>query len=436
MNSTLQSLSNCTTATLFLITLSYYVLLFLKPKPKKIEKTFNSLTVVIPCHNEESYIEACITSVQKATFSGLKEILVMDDGSTDTSGKIVAAMPGVTLIKRPHGGKAAALNAALAIATGDLVAVIDGDSEVAINTLEEMKRQLELENTVATSCPNMVKNRQSHVLRWLHIEQLYTALLRSAMVKLNANAINSGMASMFRKKELIDCGGFSELGLTEDVDVAVRLIQKGHQVSFAEGTYAYTNMPTNLPALFRQRIRWMRGQLTVIQKHARLKPSWLDCYTIPLILFSYLQALIMGFFTLVKIATGYNEYFLSHGVIFSLDVALFIFNWISIAGLLQWTLGFFTGANPPLLFDVMLAVSSLLSYALYIWAILKYDRRIDMNHLIPLAFMAPYWWTVFTLQSLTITELFRKPRRNIWTKTSAPRNKIVDCVSQGQSTCG
>ncbi|CAN5519910.1 hypothetical protein BH11CYA1_BH11CYA1_03220 [soil metagenome] len=426
MHPTVRLVTDAMTVAFFLVTLSYYVLLFYKPKRRKTDSSFDSVTVIIPAHNEQRYIEACVESVLKAEYKGHKEIIVVDDGSSDATAAIVSAMverPGIqsltqslTLISQPHTGKAATLNMAIARATGQLVAIIDGDTEIEANALVEMQKDLEQEKTAATTCPIAVKNRDEGVLMWVHVEQLYASLLRSIMTKVNANVINSGQCGMFRKKELVDCGGFSTFGLSEDMDVAIRLVRAGYHLSFTEGTMAYTNMPESFTWFCKQRARWARGGLNNLMRHMRLNTNIIDLYSMPLVVFGYIQALVMGAFTLYKIVEGYIYLYITYGHFFNWRIILFLLEWCSALGMLKWTLGFFTGVNPLTAVNIMGALASLLSYPLFLFAIVKFDRKIDLYHIIPLMFMAPLWWMVMLIQALSLPELFNRNRYNIWSK--------------------
>lgn len=416
MHPAVKIVTDILTVIFFLVTLSYYLLLFYKPKRRKADSAFTSVTVIIPAHNEQRYIEACVQSVIKAEFNGDKEIIVVDDGSSDATAEIVSRIPAVTLIRQAHTGKAATLNMAIARATGQLVAIIDGDTEIEPNALMEMQKDLEQEKTAATTCPIAVKNRDAGVLMWVHVEQLYASLLRSIMTKVNANVINSGQCGMFRKKELVDCGGFSTFGLSEDMDVAIRLVRAGYHLSFTEGTMAYTNMPESFAWFWKQRARWARGGLNNLVRHLRLNTSIIDVYSMPLVVFGYIQALIMGAFTLYKIIDGYFYLYFTYGHFFNWRIIVFILNWCSALGMIKWTFGFFTGASPLTAVNIAGALASLLSYPLFLIAIIKFDKKIDWNHIIPLMFMAPLWWIVMLIQALCLPELFNKERYNIWTK--------------------
>ena len=85
------------------------------------------VTVIIPAYNCEHSIEQCIGSVLSQTVS-TKEIIVVDDGSTDGTGDILKRSDGdIRLIEQENKGQGAARNAGLRVAQGEFVAFLDAD---------------------------------------------------------------------------------------------------------------------------------------------------------------------------------------------------------------------------------------------------------------------------------------------------------------------
>ena len=91
-----------------------------------------SVSVIVPAHNEEATIAAVLQRVRSAV-RGLKEIIVVDDGSRDTTCRRVEelGLAEVRLIRQPRNhGKTAAVRRALREVTGDIVVIQDADLEL------------------------------------------------------------------------------------------------------------------------------------------------------------------------------------------------------------------------------------------------------------------------------------------------------------------
>ena len=403
---------------IFLLTvLSYYALIFIKKRKSKPVHKFSSITVIIPAHNEEKYIANAIESVLSADFNGKKQIIVVDDGSIDRTYEIASKFKknGVRVIKTRHLGKSSSLNTALRYAKGDIIAVIDGDSYIQKDALRMMTKELERKDVVAATGIVKVKNRKKFICMWIHIEQLYNSLMRLLFSKIDANIVTPGPLSIYRRKELMQVGGFSTKGFSEDIDVTIRLIRKGYKIGFAEGAVAETNMPYDTKGFLRQRTRFARGILNIFKRHMQLNTTIIDLYTLPLFLFSYVQAVIMGSFTIYQIVSGYNTYFASKAIYFNLSVLKFFFEWFSIVGFVKWFAGILSGQIPLTFVAIVGIVATLLSYPLFFMAIIKFDRKFDLWHLIPIFFMFPFWLLIMVIYILMAPDYFRK-QYNIWKK--------------------
>ena len=91
------------------------------------------ISVVVPCWNVEPYLARCLESVF-AALPASAEVLAVDDGSTDATLSILESFakdePRLKVVGRPHRGVSAARNAALDMAKGRLVFVVDPDDTV------------------------------------------------------------------------------------------------------------------------------------------------------------------------------------------------------------------------------------------------------------------------------------------------------------------
>ena len=100
----------------------------------------NSLiSVVVPVYNVEQYIDRCITSIEKQTYSHLQIILV-DDGSTDSSGKkcdlLAKGDKRIQVIHKTNGGLSSARNEGIKVAQGEYITFIDSDDFFQPDSIE------------------------------------------------------------------------------------------------------------------------------------------------------------------------------------------------------------------------------------------------------------------------------------------------------------
>lgn len=102
------------------------------------DNTFK-ISIIIPVYNTERYLSRCMISVLNQSYQNL-EILLVDDGSSDDSGKICDAYAEkdnrIKVFHKPNGGQSSARNLGLDNATGDLIGFVDSDDWIEPGTLE------------------------------------------------------------------------------------------------------------------------------------------------------------------------------------------------------------------------------------------------------------------------------------------------------------
>lgn len=100
-----------------------------------------SVSVILTCHNEERFIvQAVESAINQTASSRIKEIIIVNDGSTDGSAEVIAALarrePRVHVLTTAGIGLSSARNLAIRHAAGDLIAILDGDDFWAEDKLE------------------------------------------------------------------------------------------------------------------------------------------------------------------------------------------------------------------------------------------------------------------------------------------------------------
>lgn len=113
------------------------------------------ISIIIPVYNNEKYIEKCICSIQKQTFSDI-EIIIINDGSTDGSGRILRKLEAqdsrILLLKQENQGVAVARNLGVEKATGKYITFVDGDDYLEIDYIEKMYVQAEKNKSDMVIC--------------------------------------------------------------------------------------------------------------------------------------------------------------------------------------------------------------------------------------------------------------------------------------------
>lgn len=99
------------------------------------------ISVIIPAYNEESNIERCLNSLKKQSYTNI-EIIVVDDGSTDNTKKIVKdcakSDSRIKLIEKKNGGQSSARNKGLEIFEGEMVAFVDADDWISSEMFSDL----------------------------------------------------------------------------------------------------------------------------------------------------------------------------------------------------------------------------------------------------------------------------------------------------------
>lgn len=110
----------------------------------------DKVSIIIPIYNTSKYLKQCLDTVSQQTYQNI-EVLLVDDGSTDNSLQICQKYaqqdPRFRVIYEQNGGLSAARNKGVSLATGDLLAFIDGDDYVDVHYIEYLLNSLHKFNT-------------------------------------------------------------------------------------------------------------------------------------------------------------------------------------------------------------------------------------------------------------------------------------------------
>lgn len=226
------------------------------------------VSVIVPAYNEKECIAATVRSLMASEHP--IEIIVVDDGSTDDTAAIVRGLnlPGVRLIRQANGGKPAALNNGIKHARHEIVVMIDGDTVFEPSTVRLLVQPFARPEVGAVSGNAKVANRKKLVGRWQHIEYVIGFNIdRRIQDLLGCMTTIPGAVGAFRRTALLQAGLVSDDTLAEDTDLTMGICRAGYRVVYAPMARAWTEAPSSVGALWRQRYRWCYGTLQAMWKH-------------------------------------------------------------------------------------------------------------------------------------------------------------------------
>jgi cellulose synthase/poly-beta-1,6-N-acetylglucosamine synthase-like glycosyltransferase len=226
------------------------------------------VSVIVPAYNEKECIAATVTSLMAGDHP--IEVIVVDDGSSDETSDIVRALrlPGVRVVRQENAGKPAALNNGIRHARHELIVMIDGDTVFEPSTISRLVQPFARPEVGAVSGNAKVANRTSLVGRWQHIEYVIGFNIdRRIADLLGCMTTIPGAVGAFRRTALRQVGGVSDDTLAEDTDLTMAISARGWEVVYEERARAWTEAPTTLQQLWRQRYRWSYGTIQAMWKH-------------------------------------------------------------------------------------------------------------------------------------------------------------------------
>lgn len=226
-----------------------------------------AVSVIVPAFNVEPYLGESIESALGQTYRDF-EVIVVNDGSADATGSVAeryaADHPGrVIALSQPNRGVSAARNAALAIARGSRIALLDGDDRWAPAFLESQMRILDARPEIAIVTGNAVN--LGGPSDGAPVRPVDPSQTEPELVDILRDETAVFIMSLFRREVVNAVGGFDERFRTnEDYDFWIRAAQAG---------FRFVRNPTPLgfyrrhaPSLSASDIRMLTGIVKVYMK--------------------------------------------------------------------------------------------------------------------------------------------------------------------------
>jgi cellulose synthase/poly-beta-1,6-N-acetylglucosamine synthase-like glycosyltransferase/peptidoglycan/xylan/chitin deacetylase (PgdA/CDA1 family) len=232
------------------------------------------VAVLIPAYNEEKVIVRTIRSVMMSNYKNIR-IIVIDDGSKDNTYRAACdAYPAdiasgrLTVLNKPNGGKADALNYALARTNEEIYVGIDADGVIAHDAITKLVCHFANPEIGAVAGNAKVGNRVNLWTRWQALEYITSQNFeRRALDLFDVVMVVPGAIGAWRTQAVKDGGGYHTNTVAEDADLTMNLLEQGYAVIYEDSALAFTEAPVNMDGLMRQRFRWSFGILQAIFKH-------------------------------------------------------------------------------------------------------------------------------------------------------------------------
>lgn len=232
-----------------------------------------SVSIVVPCYNEEKHIGSTIKKLLQSSYPGLKKIIVVDDSSTDNSYSVIKEFARkysrVLAVRTPRntGCAGGAKNYGLKFVETELVGFTDADSFPNSNAVDRMVGYFNEKNVAAVTSRVLVKNRTKFLERTQDFDYHVIAWSRKVLDYIDSVYVTNGPLSIYRTGLIKKLGGFDIKNLTEDIEITWKLLSLGYQTRMSYSAKVYTQVPEKFKQWVNQRIRWNLGGLQTIVKY-------------------------------------------------------------------------------------------------------------------------------------------------------------------------
>lgn len=244
----------------------------LKGKVKPTD-SFPSISLIVPAFNEEITIKKSIQSLIELDYPNY-EIIVVDDGSTDKTLKIAREFENskVKVIHQHNQGKANALNNGIDNSKGEIIVTVDADTKLKENSLKKISARFAKNKQIGAVAGNVKVIPENSIMNIIQGTE-YTVginLVRKAQSMLGCVMIVPGPIAALKREAIEKVGLFSSDTFAEDFDITMKILEQGYKVEYEDNAISYTDAPKNLEDFMKQRRRWYRGMLQVLDKHRNL----------------------------------------------------------------------------------------------------------------------------------------------------------------------
>ena len=278
------------------------------------------ISVLVPAYNEEVTIVDSVRSLMELNYR-LYEIIVIDDGSKDeTAARLIEAFsmrrverpvhlrlkcrplkavyeaPGtkvkLTLVRKENGGKGDSLNMGINVSRYPYFLCMDADSLLQKDSLKKIAQPV-LEDDCVVAVGGLIRVAQcvemengevvgyhlpANPVTCMQVMEYDRSFLASRILmdQFNGNLIISGAFGLFKKETVVAAGGYDAGTLGEDMELVVKLHvycrnnQQKYAIRYEPNAVCWSQAPTSLKDLMKQRRRWHLGLFQSMVLHRQI----------------------------------------------------------------------------------------------------------------------------------------------------------------------
>src|SRR6266403_667522 len=226
---------------------------------------YPKVSVVICAYNAEPTMRACLTSLQNLKYPAF-EVIVVDDGSTDRTGKIADGFEGIHVIHQENKGLSAARNVGIAASLGEIVAFTDSDCVVDPDWLHYLVATFLQTGLPAVGGPNLPPPEDSVVAAGVAASP--GGPMEVLLDDVEAEHV-PGCNMAFRREVLDEIGGFDPIyrSAGDDVDVCWRLQDLGYRIGFSPAAMVWHFRRNTMKAYIGQQKGYGKAEALLYFRH-------------------------------------------------------------------------------------------------------------------------------------------------------------------------
>jgi 1,2-diacylglycerol 3-beta-glucosyltransferase len=245
------------------------------PAPLVLDTDCPKVSLLVAAKNEEAVVGKLVKMLCNLDYpSDRYEVWVIDDASTDQTPELLDQLamdfPQLNVLHRSAnspGGKSGALNDVLPLTTGEVLVVFDADAQVDPMFLRRVLPMFQQETVGAVQVRKAIVQAEdasspdtnNFWVRGQMAEMALDAFIHQQRAAIGGLGELRGNGQLVRRKALLDCGGWNEETITDDLDLTFRLHLNRWSIEVVTEPAVYEEGVTSAVALWHQRNRWAEG---------------------------------------------------------------------------------------------------------------------------------------------------------------------------------